>query len=202
MLAISKLIVILAMGFYWKEPFDPTYTDAFNLYTNAMLTTGLVLLTAASVVDTQGILKQSKNDQRIRYLEKSLESFYIPVQDILIDQRYIIPRISDPLILSFWQKGLVAKYNDNMDVLYEWAKDPKSIVYYAQADELKKYSCYRYLAQDRAYSSFIDLTTSNDIIYFKVLPEYLKNLAEYVKTDIENYQKELDQLTKNPNLSK
>src|SRR5674476_517981 len=60
---------------------------------------------------TSDMLKQSKKEQRIRHIEKSLESFYIPVQDILEDPKYDFNPLKHLPIHPHYEY-MVAKYKD------------------------------------------------------------------------------------------
>lgn len=75
---ISFLIVQLAGYVYTLAPVNNEYSNSIGLYLNSIL----IAVTGLYVIYTQDILNQSRSDQRIKYLEKRLECFYIPVKDI------------------------------------------------------------------------------------------------------------------------
>jgi hypothetical protein len=179
---------------------DNTNATLLSVCVNVMLTTALVLITASYASDTGDMLKQSKKEQRIRFIEKRLESFYIPVQDILEDSQYVFK----PLYPR--SEYMVAKYKDSTSlpcphILYNM----QVLFYHVQATELKKFSLYRYLAEEKTASLFVKYTSmesykanlhaykdDNDKLTGFVKVDFDK-LLEYVKEDIKDYQAELNQ---------
>lgn len=68
-------------------------SDFVSVFTNTMLTLGLIVFSALSLSSAQDALKQSQkqqkqfqNEQQIRDIEKRLEFFYIPADDIINGQ--------------------------------------------------------------------------------------------------------------------
>jgi hypothetical protein len=184
---------------------DNTNATLLSVCVNVMLTTALVLITASYASDTRDMLTQSKKEQRIRYIEKRLESFYIPVQDILEDPQYNFKPLQD-LPGQPHYEYMVVKYKDSTSlpcphILYNM----QVLFYHVQAKELKKFSLYRYLAEEKTASLFVKYTSmesykANLHAYKddnKKLIEFVKvdfdKLLEYVKKDIKDYQAELNQ---------
>ncbi|MGB9939335.1 hypothetical protein [Methanosarcina sp.] len=65
-------------------------SDFVSIFVNTMLTLGLIIFSALSLSSAQDALKQSEkqqkqlqDEQRIRDIEKRLEFFYIPAEDII-----------------------------------------------------------------------------------------------------------------------
>lgn len=58
-------------------------SNLISIFTNSMLTTGLIIFSALSVFSAQRTLKQSHKEQQIRDIEKRLELFYIPAENIM-----------------------------------------------------------------------------------------------------------------------
>lgn len=183
---------------------DNTNATLLSVCVNAMLTTALILVTASYALDTSDMLKQSKKEQRIRYIEKSLESFYIPVQDILEDPKYDFNPLKHLPIHPHYEY-MVAKYKDSTSLPCPHILHNMSVLFYhVQAMELKKFGIYRYLAEEKTASVFVKYTSmesynanlhtykdDNDKLTGFVKVDFDK-LLEYVKEDIKDYQAELN----------
>lgn len=211
---------------FWNDPlalFNSTLfvTDSadtkatlLGMSANVILTSSLIVVTAFYALDTHGMLKQSKDKQRIEYIERSLENFYIPVQDILQDKQYFLPKRDG--VFPYPEESH-PHYKENKDKYLRLfdppnlltKSSPQAILYHVQSAELKEFGLYKYRANKLTSDSFLRVTTME--AYNKDLKNCQENmelLLEYTKTDfdellrlvnkdIEDYQEELNHLTKN-----
>lgn len=224
-LILSGLIMLIAKeicGFlFWDDRLalfnstlfvtDDVDTKAtlLGMSANVILTSSLIVVTAFYALDTHAMLKQSKDKQRIEYIEKSLENFYMPVKDILQDKQYFLP------------EGYFAKsyphYKENEDNFLRLFNpphprtkyNPQAILYHVQSVELKKFGLYTYRTNELTSNSFLRVTTleaynkhlndsqDNMELLLKYTKTDFEELLRLVNKDIEKYRKELNQLTKN-----
>lgn len=225
-LILSIILILIAKsicGFlFWNDPialFNSTLFASDNVDTkatllgmsaNVILTTSLIVVTAFYALDTHAMLKQSKEKQRIEYIEKSLENFYLPVQDILKDKQYVLPSLVSPKSQPHYEENL-EKYKlffplSNPITQYS----PQAVLYHVQSVELKKFGLYKYRAKKLTLNLFFKVTTMEAYnIHFKDYQNDMNSLLDYTKKDFDNllksvekdikdYQEELNQLTKNP----
>jgi hypothetical protein len=226
-LIISILLMLIAKGIcgflFWNDPLAffnstlfvndnaDTKASLLGVSANVILTSSLIVVTAFYALDTHGMLKQSKDKQRIEYIERSLEYFYMPVQDILQDKQYFSYGGYFP------ENNLHYKENYEKYLLLFDPPDPntklnpQAILYHVQSVELKKFGLYKYRANKLTFDSFLRVTTME--VYNKHLKDCRETdngwelLLKYTKDDfdellclvnneIKNYQEELNQLTK------
>lgn len=114
-------------------------SDFVSIFVNTMLTLGLILFSALSLSSAQDALKQSEkqqkqfqDEQRIRDIEKRLEFFYIPADDII-----------------------------NNDRINKKPRDLINGVSAANYDGLKKIRKYSYLADKATYEAYETYIKSN-----------------------------------------
>lgn len=224
-LILSIFLMLIAKGIcgflFWNDPlalFNSTLFVTDNADTkatllgmsaNVILTSSLIVVTAFYALDTHAMLKQSRDKQRIEYIEKSLDNFYIPVQDILQDKQYFLPKLCPARSNPHYDEN-ESKYLRLFDPPHPLTKhNPQAILYHIQSVELKKFGLYKYRANKLTSDSFLRVTTME--AYNRHLKDCQGNmelLLEYTKTDfdellllvnkdIEDYQEELNQLTKN-----
>ncbi|AKB49703.1 hypothetical protein MSBRW_0450 [Methanosarcina barkeri str. Wiesmoor] len=226
-LILSGLIMLIAKeicGFlFWDDRLalfnstlfvtDDVDTKAtlLGMSANVILTSSLIVVTAFYALDTHAMLKQSKDKQRIEYIEKSLENFYLPVKDILQDKQYFLPELC-PARSNLHYDGNYKKYLLLFDPPDPYTKEnPQAILYHVQSAELKKFGIYTYRVNKSTFDLFYKVTTME--AYNKHLQDCKENsnaklLLKYTKTDfdellclvnkdIEDYQEELDRLTRN-----
>jgi ERCC4-type nuclease len=161
---------------------------------SGLLTTALIVVTSKYVVDTGNILKQSKNDQRIRHLERSLELFYIPLIDIIDND------------INEWENFKKIGYyrylaEDDVSNTYE-------IYVGTKCDEGTKKTDYKNILE--TLKTNIENITEKDLeqLFKKyTVTEYYSttwdknktakdDLIKFAKRDIANYRNELKELTK------
>lgn len=226
-LILSVFLMLIAKGIsgflFWNDPlalFNSTLfvTDSadtkatlLGMSANVILTSSLIVVTAFYALDTHSMLKQSKDKQRIEYIEKSLENFYMPVQDILQDKQYFLPEhcpeSSNPHYEENYKKYLLL-----FDPPDPYTKlNPQAILYHVQSVELKKFGIYTYRVNKLTLDLFLKVTTMEaynkhlrdckEKSNAKLLLKYTKNdfdeLLRLVNKNIKDYQEELNQLTKN-----
>jgi hypothetical protein len=226
-LIISIFVMLIAKGIcgflFWNDRLalfnstlfvnDNADTKAtlLSVSANVILTCSLIVVTAFYALDTHSMLKQSKDKQRIEYIERSLENFYIPVQDILQDKQYFLGYEELPKIKLHYDENY-KKYLLLFDPPDPNTKlNPQAILYHVQSVELKKFGLYKYRANKLTFDSFLRVTTME--AYNKHLKDCRETdnewelLLKYTKDDfdellclvnneIKNYQEELNQLTK------
>ena len=127
------------------------------------------------------VIAQSKKEQQIRYIEKSLELFYIPTQHIMnVAEEYL----KDPIHYTKWTEEVYS---------YQ-------IVYYTQdttaeesanayvVEKLKEIEQYLFLAKESAYQSFMKY------VYGEESQENRLELSKYIQQDVKDYLVKLREL--------
>ena len=124
-----------------------TKATLLGVSANVILTSSLlIVVTAFYALDTHGMLKQSKDKQRIEYIERSLENFYIPVQDILHDKQYFLPKLC-PARSNLHYAENKSKYLLHFNPPHPLTKlNPQAILYHVQSVKLKKFGLYKFRA--------------------------------------------------------
>lgn len=222
---LSGLIMLIAKGIcgflFWNDPLalfnstlfvtDDVDTKAtlLGMSANVILTSSLIGVTAFYALDTHAMLKQSKEKQRIEYIEKSLENFYMPVKAILEDKQYFLPKGYTSKSIPHYEQNVGEYLRLFSPPQPRTQYTPQALLYHVQSMELKKFGLYTYRANKLTSDSFLRVTTleaynkhlNDSQDNMKLLLEYTKTdfdeLLRLVNKDIEEYREELNQLTKN-----
>jgi hypothetical protein len=147
-----------------------------GIFTNSLLTTGLIIFSALSVYSAQRTLKQSQNEQQTREIEKRLELFYIPAQNIM--------KVADEYIKNPAGNDNKLKIERYQKRGYEYSGMPpqqKAVLY--TVENLKEIERYRFLATKvtcKLFSEFLyeEENNENRIALSKSIE---KDVKEYVK---------------------
>ena len=140
---------------------------------------------------------QSQKEQRIRDIEKRLELFYIPTQNILIALNSLIE----------WEKKEMEesekKQNYGKPNLNYGKPNANHGSFqrenFEATSKLKELGKFRFLAKDKTCKSFMSYVFHTDAPedYIKKVESYRKDLTLSINMDVENYMVELSNLKQN-----
>jgi len=155
-------------------------SNLIGIFTNSLLTTGLIIFSALSVFSAQRTLKQSHKEQQIRDIEKRLELFYIPAENIMkvADEFLKNPRGSTKLYE-------ITKYKRPHTTL-ETTYEEYAIMYIV--GKLKEIEQHRYLATKETCRLFIKC------VYEEENSENCNGLSKSIEKDVKEYVKRLYEL--------
>lgn len=143
----------------------------------------LVFITTIYVYLTAEIVKQSKNEQKIAFIEKRLEKLYYPLQHILHSSFEYIPSVEDAMELGYVPEAFV-----NYNIEYEKIEDILPYQYLAK-DELK-HKLHRLL-------KILNNLKKKNIKLFTIDEVNLHvQINEIVKRDIKDFSTDLNNLIK------
>jgi hypothetical protein len=155
-------------------------SNLISIFTNSMLTTGLIIFSALSVFSAQRTLKQSHKEQQIRDIEKRLELFYIPAENIM--------KVADEYIKNTNTINFL-KINDYKHRGYEnqsMSTEERAVVF--SVEKLKEIEQYRYLAKKETCRLF------TKYLYEEENNEIRTNLSKSIERDEKQYVKKLYEL--------
>lgn len=174
-------ILGLCLSYFIANRMFPS--DSNLLLLQASTTIVLVFITMIYVYLTAEIVKQSKNEQKIAFIEKRLEKLYYPLQQILDSSFLYYPSEEDVMELGYVPEAFV-NYN------IEYKKIEEIIPYlYLAKDELK-HKLHRLL-------KILNNLKKKDIKLFTIDEVNLHDqINEIVKRDIKNFLSDLNNLIK------
>ena len=162
-------------------------SNLIGIFTNSLLTTGLVIFSAFSVLSAQRTLKQSQKgyqqlqkEQQIRDIERRLELFYIPAENIMkVADEYR----KNPENLA--RKNEMIKYKRPI-TLMSTTHEEAAVMY--TVDKLKEIGQYRYLATKETCILF------TKCVYEEESSKNCTDLSESIEKDVKEYVKRLYEL--------
>lgn len=159
-----------------------------SIFTTSLLTSILIIISARSLSSAKDALKQSEkqqkqfqDEQRIKDIEKRLELFYIPVQNIL----YAV------------DKSIEFRKKNESDL-----KEIFSTENFEAINMLKELGKFKFLAEESTCKSFMkyvfDKGTFSTIVqwtfYETDAEKYRQDLTSRINSDVKNYLFELNYL--------
>jgi hypothetical protein len=150
-----------------------------GIFTNSLLTTGLIIFSALSVFSAQRTLKQSQREQQIRDIEKRLELFYIPAENIMTVADEYMKNPSDTnyyKIIDYEPRRFKNQdaSNEELAIRYVSAKlkEIKQFRYLATRETCKLFKRYLFEEESNEVRESLSKSVENDV------KEYVKRLYE------------------------